>query len=51
MEYFKKMKQTNEYNKTETDLWIKNKLVVTSWERGNEGKFWSLGLKGTYCNV
>ena len=45
------MKQTNEYNKTETDLWIENKLVVTNWERGNEEKFWSRGLKGTDCNV
>ena len=30
-----KTKQTNEYNKTETDLWIENKLVVTSGDREN----------------
>ena len=36
-----KKKKTNEYNKTETDSDIENKLVVTSGEReGRRGKIW-----------
>ena len=38
-----KTKQTNEYNKTETDLWIENKLVVTSGDRKNERGIFGVG--------
>ena len=53
MQLKKKRKQMHEYNKTEADSYIVNKLVVNSWKRDVRGAGFGKSIKKfkMLCNL